>query len=247
MNNFIVIGDTHGNHRFIMNRIKNLDIRDTTLLHVGDFGIGFNNHMTDKSDMRKLNNLLDIHNNQMYVIRGNHDNPNYFDGSWDYTNLHLVPDYTVINVNGDNILMVGGAISVDRRSRLFEMQKATTQGRDIELYWFDEPFVLDEEKLKTIKGVRYVITHTMPDFIPPHNKIDGNFGYLVEDFARDDNKLKEDLIKEREDVTKMYEILKENNYIDKWVGGHFHRHNAMYYEDTDFVILDINEFYEIRQ
>jgi hypothetical protein len=44
----------------------------------------------------------------------------------------------------------------------------------------------------------------------------------------------------------MYEILKENNYIAKWFYGHFHRTNAMYYEDTDFVMLGINEFRDVR-
>jgi predicted phosphodiesterase len=247
MNGFIVIGDTHGNFRYIMNHIKNFDIRDTTLLHVGDFGIGFQKYMTDKADMRNLNRLLTEHNCQMYVIRGNHDNPYYFDGTWDYTNLHLVPDYTVITVEGFDILMVGGAISIDRKPRLHDQQLMATRSIDKELYWFDEEFVLDEEKLKEVKGITYVVTHTCPHFVDPiNNQGIPTHGYLVETFATSDPKLKEELDKERQDMTKMYEILKENNYIAKWFYGHFHRTNAMYYEDTDFVMLGINEFRDVR-
>jgi len=245
MNSFICIGDTHGNHNLIKHRVKSLQISDTTLIHVGDFGIGFKKETEDRHDVLSLNKLLKLKNIHLYVIRGNHDNPYYFNGEWDFSNVHLMPDYSVITINGDDILLVGGAISIDRKPRLKDMQRMASQGRDIELYWFDEGFKLDKDKLKNIKGVTYVITHSAPNFVPPENKVD--FGHLVNSFAADDPKLKEDLIKERQDITYMYEILKENNLVDKWLHGHFHRHNAMYYEDTDFVSLGIDEFYTVRQ
>jgi hypothetical protein len=59
--------------------------------------------------------------------------------------------------------------------------------------------------------------------------------------------LKEDLNNERRDLTKMYEILKENNLIDKWFYGHFHLNKAEYYEYTDFMMIGIDTFREILQ
>lgn len=246
-NRFITIGDTHGNHDYIRYMIKTQDINNTTLFHVGDFGIGFKKEHVDIAEMERLNEALEYKNNHLYVIRGNHDKPEWFDGTRDWSNLHLVPDYTIIDVNGFGVLMVGGAISIDRKPRLYDMQLMARKGIDKELYWYDENFVLDENKLRDIKGVTFVITHTAPKFVKPINNVGiPTHGYLVETFAADDPDLKADLDKEREDLTKMYEILKENNYILKWMYGHFHGHNAMYYEDTDFVMLNINEFYEVR-
>ena len=250
-NGFLVCGDTHGNHRYISHKIKTTGIENTTIFHVGDFGVGFQNEHTDRDEMVNLNTTLAKYNCHLYVIRGNHDDPAYFDGSWEWSNLHLVPDYTVVTVNGDDVLMVGGAISVDRLPRKRDIQHAASKGRDIGGYWYDEGFVLDADKLQDIKGVRYVITHSCPMFVMPINNFDNKYsshGMFVEHFVIDgDTKLKDDLNNERVDISLMYEILKDNNLIDKWFYGHYHDSNAMYYEDTDFVMLNINEFKEVRQ
>lgn len=248
---FGVFGDTHGNHNIIKKTIKNVDAENIDIFHVGDFGVGFISESQDRKNLEDLNNALKERNCTMYVARGNHDNPYYFDGSWEWSNLKLVPDYTVIETNGDRVLMVGGAVSIDRKPRLKEAMMYARQNVDKDFYWHDEVFVLDEEKLRGIKGVRYVITHSAPYFVEPINNTKNlpySHGGLVEHFVIEgDTKLKDDLNKERQDIAKMYEILKENNYIQKWMYGHFHRHNAMYYEDTDFVCLNVNEFLEIRQ
>jgi len=246
MKGFVCIGDTHGNFEYIRKTIKGRNITDMVLFHVGDFGVGFNDERKDKLELSRLNTRLEKNNCQMYVIRGNHDNPACFDGTWDWDHLHLVPDYTIVNVEGFDVLMVGGAVSVDRVPRKRDQQLMASRGIDKELYWYDEEFVLDEDKLRDVKGVTYVVTHTCPKFVEPINNIGiPSHGYLVESFAADDTQLKKDLDKEREDMTKMYEILKENNFISKWFYGHFHRTNAMYYEDTDFVMLGINEFRDV--
>jgi hypothetical protein len=39
------------------------------------------------------------------------------------TNIKLIKDYTVLNLEGNNILFIGGAISVDRKSRMTKHQK----------------------------------------------------------------------------------------------------------------------------
>jgi predicted phosphodiesterase len=250
---FIVIGDTHGKHREITRRVKSNDLNDMTLLHVGDFGMGFENIHTERAELGTVNKVLEKRNIHLYAIRGNHDDPAFFDGSWEneFSNIHLLPDYSIINVNGDDVLMVGGAISVDRKGRIRYIQDGAIKGEVRTGYWFDEAFVLDKEKLKNVKGARYVITHSCPKFVFPINKTHNKFeshGMFVEGFVLDgDITLKDDLNKEREDIAEMYNILKENNYIDKWLYGHFHKHNAQYFEDTDFVCVDINEFYEVRQ
>jgi predicted phosphodiesterase len=250
MKSFFVIGDTHGNHNLIKNRVKTRNLDGATLLHVGDFGVGFIDYNKDLNNLGQLNKFLRLKDCHLYVIRGNHDNPMFFNGEHDYSNLHLLPDYSVIDVNGDSVLMVGGAISVDRKPRKDNMLVYAKVGRLIESYWSDECFILNEEKLKDIEGVKYVITHSSPKFTFPINDqsncVDSH-GPFVQRFAWEDYALKDDLNKERNDITRMWEILQDKNHIDKWFYGHFHTSKREVISGTEFILLDINEFYKVVQ
>jgi len=241
---FITIGDTHGAFNYIRYNIKHLCIENVDMFHVGDFGVGFSNN--DSRELDNLNSFLESKNIILHVIRGNHDNPLFFNGNFIMSNLKLHKDYTVVDVNGDNILMVGGAISIDRKFRIDEMSRYKNVKRNIELHWPDEVFVLDEAKLSEFRDIKYIITHSAPHFVDPINGFGRlTHGPLVEDFSKDDPYLKAELDEERQNITRMYDILKENNNISKWFYGHFHRHNITKYDDTDFIMLDINEFFPV--
>jgi predicted phosphodiesterase len=248
---FVVLGDTHGNHGLITHRIKSLQMENNTLFHVGDFGVGFaKTEEIDIENMMVLNKLLSEKNCHLYVIRGNHDKPTFFEGNHDYSNLHLMPDYSVIEVNGDNVLMVGGAVSVDRKMRMDGM----IPYKDFpvrETYWSDEVFSLDEEKLETMRDIKYVITHSATKHTHPINNffnVDNSHGPLVQRFVdQGDVYLKDELNKERISITKMYDILIKNNDISTWWYGHFHTHKEELYEGVKFILLDINEFYNVKQ
>ena len=247
---FVVIGDTHGNHKLIIHRIKSLKIVDTTFFHVGDFGVGFIDYNKDIHSLLELNKFLKTKNCHLYVIRGNHDNPIFFNGEHNYSNLHLMPDYSIIEINGDKVLMAGGAISVDREGRIAQMREYAAFGITKESYWEDEGFILKEDMLKDIKDIKYVITHSSPKFVFPindqSNGVDSH-GPFVQRFAWHDNKLKDDLNKERNDITRMWEILQENNDIHSWFYGHFHTSEKDFIHGTNFILLNINEFYNVRQ
>ena len=101
-------------------------------------------------------------------------------------------------------------------------------------------FIYVQEILNDIRDISYVITHTSPHFADPVNK-----GHIVLNYAEDDETLIADLNEERGALTTMYEILNKNNNIIKWIYGHFHRSNSMIYENTEFLLLDINELKEI--
>jgi len=249
---FIVIGDTHGNHRLIAHRVKSLKLEGETFFHVGDFGVGFcRTEHEDVEEMAYLNKILKKFNSHLYVIRGNHDDPNFFIGNHDYSNLHLVPDYTVVEVNGENVLMVGGAISVDRKSSKETMMGWAALNLARACYWYDEPFQLNKEKLEGLTDIDYVITHSCPKFTYPindtNNGIDSHGPFIQRLVWEGDDKLKDDLNKEREDITAMYDILNNNNTIKKWFYGHFHCHKKETINGIEFILLDCDEFYDVKQ
>jgi UDP-2,3-diacylglucosamine pyrophosphatase LpxH len=229
----LVCGDIHGDYNAILNFINTYDIKDAAIIVVGDFGIGWKHQLAEVSKLKKFNHSLEESNTTIFVVRGNHDDPSYFFGKYNTSHIKFVKDYTVLNINDINILCVGGAVSIDRTSR-----KKYTEGRGRD-WWIDEVFRLDLEKINTLKDVDVVITHSAPNFAYPYIKTD------FEEWAEKDEHLKDDVESERNDIASLYNNLIENNSIKKWYYGHFHKHNEMFYDNTQFVCLSINDFKEM--
>ncbi len=229
MNGTIYLGDIHGNFNQLIGWMhQNKDRENCYLVQVGDFGIGFKPKF-EHHELKNISKKLKNKNHTVLVIRGNHDNPEYFDGNHDYDNIKFLPDYTVMNLNGYNHLFIGGAVSIDRRLR--------EEGIS---YWKNEIFNYDEEKLKNINGIDVLITHTCMSFNKP-TFLNG----LVYSFAAKDPELIKELDQERELVDLMWSKLNENgNKIKLHLYGHFHFNNTEFINDTKHILLDIDEFYE---
>ena len=240
----IVSGDWHGDFKSAIQEIKRLDLRDCTLIQAGDFGMGFDHPQKDKRALDYLNATLKPRNIQLYAIRGNHDNPIFFNDTITRSNIKLISDYTIIEIDNVKILCVGGAISIDRKPNLHQLDFRGKQwkGRKEGInYWSNENFVLKPEVLKSIKNIDIVITHSAPDFCEPRTK----HGLSI--WAACDPGLIEECAKERNDHSKMYDILKDNGCAPKyWLYGHFHYYKQEMFENTKCVLIDINQFYEVR-
>jgi len=239
----LCLGDIHGNFNFLKNQIHTKRITDCTIIQVGDFGIGFTHKDNDEHILKGLNDFLKDVNITLYAIRGNHDNPDFFKGNYDYTNLKLLPDYTTLNIEGYNFLFIGGAISIDRSERLKENNHNIKYGSVKRCYWENESFIYKPEITKTLKDIDIVITHTAPDWCEPNNKL--GFGKLVEDWTKDDPKLITDLLFERNQMSNIFLDLEENNKIKKHFYGHFHKNYFETFNDIDHHLLGINEFYHL--
>ncbi len=217
--NTYCLGDT-GSINIANNYIKDLSITDSRIIQVGDFGIGFRNKSLELDLLTTLNDTLKRSNNQLLVIRGNHDNPSYFNGEWVLSNIQLLKDYTVI----DDILLIGGAISIDRCSRVPNIS-----------YWSDEALVYND-MVESLKDITKVITHTCPSFV---NKYTSK--QLMIDMTSnmtDANSLFNDCLAERAIMDKIYEQLIVNNNISKWYYGHFHNDLLEYINNIEFRCID---------
>lgn len=228
-------GDIHSVIDVIPNYLKNMELTNCAVFQVGDFGVGFDNKHKENRRMMYLNNRMKVYNSDLYVVRGNHDNPKYFDGTYNMSNLFLVKDYTVVEINFWNVLCIGGAISVDRTERKGYWDKRKTHD-----YWVDEPVVFDEDMLNDFRGIDMVVTHSAPNFCYPLSK--GG----IEKWLLKDNELNNDVLVERHNLAMIYEILSKNNKIYDWYYGHFHKDIISYNNDTKFTALGINTMVERR-
>ena len=119
----VVCGDIHGEFETLVYNLKINNITDSLIIVAGDCGFGF--HKASYYDMlyKRLAPKLRTQGNIIFFVRGNHDDPDYFDGkTFVKKYMRCLADYTVVSVAGRNILCVGGAISIDREPRLREME-----------------------------------------------------------------------------------------------------------------------------
>ena len=243
------LGDIHGNFNIINQYVKMYDIKDTHIIQVGDFGVGFSRFEKEKRMLEMYHTQLVNNNVHVWAIRGNHDYKPYFDNDpFGFTNIHLVADYTVLNLADKKILCIGGAVSVDREFRYTKKQKQGIYENNIgiESWWPDEVFVLDIDKLKELTDINIMVTHTCPDYCPPDNTF--GLGYFVEGIIKEtgDNQLRTDLNFERNQVTQAFNIVKMNNDIEFAYYGHFHKSDNINILGTKHRLLKVNELWEER-
>jgi len=235
----IFIGDIHGEFKTLIFLLKRFQITDSILVQVGDFGVGFTSLEYDLETLSYLNKKLCEFNCIMYAMRGNHDDPRFFSGAYQHTfsNLSLLPDYTVLDIEDRKFLFVGGAISVDRIPRI---ERNKTHKRLS--YWKDEGFVLDRDILQNLSGIDVVVTHNAPNWCEPITV--EMFTPFVEEMIVSDPVLRDDVIQERNDISEMFNILNANplNNIKLHVYGHFHKPIKTIHNGCVHHLLNINEF-----
>lgn len=239
----IFTGDWHSEFDRAYRQIKALDLKDCDIFQVGDFGVGFEKKNKEIRRLNRLNENLKRRNINLYAIRGNHDDPEYFNGDMVFSNITLLKDYSIIESSGKRILCVGGAISIDRMSNPEEKMyngkswKGRKEGIN---YWVNEKFFLKLDELRNVEKIDVVITHSAPGFCHPRIKSG------IEKWAKYDNTLIQECDQERADIQTMYDVLKLSNNIEHWFYGHFHHESVEYIDDTKFVLLNIHQFYELR-
>lgn len=195
-----LIGDIHGKFYDLFLIIKEFDISDCLMYCVGDVGIGFAaNHEEELRQMKLYNNWFGKRNIIFSSIRGNHDNPAYFDGSHAYSHFRLIPDYFTVKLNGQKWQFVGGATSIDRVERV--------EGRS---YWAGEGFDLNLDRAEKSD---VLVIHSAPDWIGP-NDTNANVRYWA---ARDSTLLAE-LRAERKEVGALVDLVSPKSLY----AGHFH-------------------------
>ena len=231
----LMCGDIHGNFDVIPKFIKDNELSNCAVFQVGDFGVGFETEHNDNKKLLYLNGRMKHSNSDLFVIRGNHDKPSYFENEYNQSNLFLLKDYSVVDINNIKILGIGGAISVDRTTRSGYWNEFKKHN-----YWRNEGVVVDYDKLSLLNDIDIVCTHTSPNFVTPLTK--GG----INEFLLKDKELDNDITEERHNMSMIYNKLIQKNNIKNWYHGHFHRSCKSYINDTIFTSLNINEIVDLN-
>jgi hypothetical protein len=203
-------------------KIKASEIRNFTLIGVGDLGVGFLDADKQARQFDYINSFFGGKGIDFIGIRGNHDDPSYFNGSIDRSNFKLLPDYTSLTLNDKEFLFVGGAVSIDRKIR-----------KEGVSYWADEKFFLDHSK---IKRCDVLVTHSAPTWSGPFDK-SGISGWCDRDET-----LWDECLQERKD----HDVLIKLCGASRHYCGHFHTSSSVDFDGCISTILDELEVKEIR-
>jgi hypothetical protein len=206
------LGDIHGNFRQVDLALQQIP-DDVPLIQVGDFGIWphYRSYWLKAVPRRKI-----------YFIEGNHECHPLLQGLTEPTELWpnaiYVPRGTVLELGGHQVGFLGGAHSVDYKSR--------TPGFD----WFPELEAVTERDTSLLRGhkIDILVTHTAPKFIID-KYCDPQF--LVRMFNLSPNYV--------DPSTVLLEDLWEVLGKPQLVCGHLHRRIT----DNNIKVLDINELW----
>ena len=213
--NIIVVGDIHGQFHEINQLIK--DERPDIILACGDFGF-----WPGQVSLSKLE-LLDT---KLYWCDGNHENHDKLNELTDNTrdqfeiihNCFYMPRGSILNLNGKNILFVGGADSVDKEWRV--------KGSN----WFPQEVILEKDWdyiNKIEEKIDIVISHTAPNYF----KVEALLGKPEEEGNR--------LLKVYDPSRKYLDKVFDKFQPSKWYFGHWHVANIDKYKECDWTVLDM--------
>lgn len=239
----VVCGDIHGEFNSVIYKLGvQYQLTDTLLIVAGDCGFGFNKPGYYENIFKRNSERLIKSNNRIVMVRGNHDDPAYFNEERiKHERFRTIPDYSVIQACGHSILCIGGAVSIDRVYRKKHDAKCSATGTTS--YWADEMPLYDEAALNEI-GKQFkidtVITHTAPSFCELISKSG------LSEWSALDSSILSDCESERRTMDQIYDHLKSDGHpLRHWYYGHFHQSWNSEIGGVLFSMLDIMELKEV--
>lgn len=240
----VFIGDIHNRFSNIVKQMS--DYSDTLFISTGDSHIGEIPFDYDVERFENIEYKLSKNNNALLLIRGNHDNPKYFkkDSSFKTIlsetapHIVLISDYSIIKTKKYNILCVGGARSVDR---VFGIRDIT---------WFQNENIQkpSDNFFNENNNIDIIVSHSAPLFAQPlefSNELKHYNSFVVNAYSLYDDKMKNDIYKERLLLKGIYEKLNNKHHIQYLAYGHYHKSIESKYNKTICLSLGVGEFKQI--
>lgn len=222
-----ITGDMHRDFR----RLCDSNIRSGDILIIlGDVGINYLLDMHDKI----LKCVLNSYNIKLFCIQGNHEERpenistykevDMFGGKVfieeEFPNIIFAKNGEVYTLGNKQVLVIGGAYSVDKYYRLLYGYQ-----------WFKDEQLTDKEKKEILKRyggkqVDIILSHTCPlKYEPTEVFIDGIDQALVD-----------------KTMESFLDIIEERVDYDKWYCGHYHIDKQI--DKIEFMFEPIKIFYD---
>lgn len=245
------IGDLHGNFHWLKKFIEDNDLHDCSLIFCGDNALGAKTLKAWFGWIQglKLDKCLKKRRIGCYFVRGNHDDPSWYDDKTLVTScFKAVSDYSTIETPDHNILCVGGGISIDRYDRkisndialhrymkyhpnvsMKEAMKVVQQ-----VYWENENPLYDDRKIDSLTHqIDTVCSHVAPTCFPPEPDCPKRWAEL-------DGDLRDDCFLERRVMDQVLNRLLANDHpIRNWFYGHYHRYEVSEHNGITGHLLDM--------
>ena len=232
----IAIGDVHGEFKEMQSKM--VEIMESAgepvnFVQVGDFGLGFERPKKDHDRLTTINHFLKEKDSNLWVIRGNHDNPGFWQWGcgYEFSNIHFVPDDSVVELDGKSCYFAGGALSVDRCKR--------TQGID---YWKGEQYNVDNIQFPIPYPVDILFTHDVYHPVSPFGTTSDTLKYWCEK----DEELMGDIVYSQIVFKNLYDSIYKINPNFSWYHGHYHESHVTNNDGQVVHSLSILEFKEVR-
>ena len=242
----VVSGDIHGDFTQLVSKCcVQYGMTDTLIIVAGDCGFGFEQEGYYEGAYKQCSARLSKANNWLLFVRGNHDNPAYFNQKpIKHKRWMTLPDYSVVKACGHTILCVGGATSIDRLLRVTAKRYHLNPGETLvpNVYWNNEAPVFDKgilDEIDQMCAIDTVITHTAPSFC----ELTSHVGLL--DWAEYDGTLLKDVENERKAMDSLFDYLYVKNHpLRHWFYGHFHQ---SWHCEIDGIIFNMLDCMEVKE
>lgn len=215
----LFVGDVHGKSQELLQRATELvdrfsslnDGQPRNLILLGDVGMGLYERVT--TQMQDAFEILAERGWNVYLIRGNHDDPHYWHGCGGA--VTLLQDNKLITINGKRVFVSGGGVSLDRSLRRLGVD-----------YWREESLFVPNHIPREVGKVDAVLSHVGPT--PPDLSTT-----FVERWKLRDRSLDSDLEMERIQLERLASLRP-----DYWIYGHFHHNLCFDYKYSRCYALD---------
>lgn len=225
------MGDIHGEFVKVVNDITyRYGIKDSVIIVTGDSGFWYHKPGYYERLWHRMKRRLEKSNNMLLCVRGNHDNPWYYDpANWSgYDRWKTIQDYEILDILGLKILCIGGATSTDQAYRLEwnekELKKNPHSHRQI--WWKEErPEKIPLSHLPN--KIDIVVSHEAPIQIGP-------VVYRSEDMDLD---IYRNICEDRDYLGNVLQEIKPR----AWYFGHYHKSSSGTFGKTMYHGLGIEE------
>lgn len=225
----IFIGQVNGRYDSLYDKLERTESDGRIIIQAGNFGL-VNISRKKELSLERINRLLGSRSSYLYIVRGNRDNPAFFNGRKRLPFERIVPleDASIIESEGRKIFCLGGGISKDRA--------LMTENSD---YWRDERVQFDKAVAEPPTGIDIVVTHLAPPYI-----FNSKFEFEQYDpIVQNDACLCRQLENQRDGMRKVQRVLGRQNAIKLWVTAHDDLGITQNSEGIEFVSLAEMEFF----